>query len=127
MKASDVLKAGLAQVERGWCTETFAQDAEGRRAYYDDPQAQKFCTSGAALRGYVDLLEGEFSEGGGFTEELALRYLAAEITNQPIQAFDHAYAIEVIAEWNDADSRTQTDVLDTYRFAIKHALEDEAS
>lgn len=42
-----LLKQARNILERGWCQRSFAQTADGEQTYFTNPNATKFCISGA--------------------------------------------------------------------------------
>jgi hypothetical protein len=135
VKASDVLKAARANVERGWCQGEYARDAAGSPVWTSRSlrTADQF-TEPELLPDFREVTASVCSAGAIYIEplsdgmrELALRYLAAEIKDCEISLFEESDSVQVIACFNDTPGRTKGEVLDKIDHAIKHALEDEAS
>lgn len=91
-----VLRQGLSRIERGWTRHTVARTANGCGTYAASPAAVAWCASGACH---------SLEEGRGMTapEQWAIRELGVTIDGVALAAY------------NDADGRTQGDVVDLYR------------
>lgn len=106
MKASEVLKAAKALIEReeNWCIGNFARDKNDEPTRFDDPEACKFCARGALLRVAVH-------NDYGRANELLIEAVPSKLYGG-------------VASFNDA--KGHADVLKLYDKAIRLALKAEA-
>lgn len=86
------LRAGRERIERGWCQNDFARDADGNAIDPKDPRACRWCVYGASFS-----------------------YWAEKILENAGQAW---FDSNLLAVWNDMPERTHADVLELYDRAI---------
>jgi hypothetical protein len=103
---------------QGWCQETFARDAQGHVVDRFSSAAIAWCLQGACQRGAYEVTNMRTpQEVGPF---LRLEHM--------IEALLHHQLLVPIARWNDAEGRTQTEVLAVIadlRRVVAHAMEEE--
>lgn len=99
---ADILDGAAALVERGWCQNANARDANRDRVYINDPGACAWCASGGIMRAAIDL--GWSGETFEFLTTDARAELRAHI-DAPVET------------WNDQDRQTSANVAATIRAA----------
>lgn len=101
MTTLEILRAGRARIERGWCQGAFARDANGHDVLSRSPRARAWCTSGAVE------FDSRPMSAGAFAAHVAL-----------CAALPADWIEDGAASWNDAPGRTQAEVLALYDAAI---------
>lgn len=102
MKSSiKILEAAYRLLKKGWTQKTYATDKNGEQCSYrkSDNVAVCYCLSGAILR------------SGGLPGEAAYQAIYQVLPKQ--------YSYMGIVAWNDQPERTQEEVLDVVKKAIK--------
>lgn len=110
MKASDLLFKAAEEIEkRGWCQNHF------------ESEAGQICLYGAIFRaaGWTDSMQ----EKDGFEEPHELCQIATVV--EPYIRMEVGEEIPYLADWNDLETTTATDVIDVLNHAGKRALEAE--
>jgi glycine/D-amino acid oxidase-like deaminating enzyme len=102
--AVELLVAGRALIEAGWCTGSSARDAKGLVTPFGGPKACSFCMSGALCH---------------------LMNFIERAHQTAVKALQQAIGTTQIAAWNDAFGRTKEEVLLAYDQAIEIAKQWE--
>jgi hypothetical protein len=111
MKTSEILLKAKKRVEQGWCQKAFARAADNKQVASIDADAVSWCSSGALLK--ETETQTVWNQYG-----LARRFLT--------QAIDAVYPGMELLAWNDADGRTQEEVVAVFEAAYQLALKEEA-
>ena len=94
MKTSEILKKALQYIKKGWCKDYWARDNKGKKVYYDDASAIKFCATGAICK---------VSHTNAKADQLMLKVVGGES----------------VADWNDDPKRTKKQVIAGLRLVSK--------
>lgn len=117
MKPSEILKTAATEIEtRGWAQHAFT-NSDGNIC------AMKALTrTKNSVFSYIDR-EAFLVHVRAFKQaKVFLAQTLAQATGCPVQEADSR---GIIMDWNDAEGRTATEVLDAFRHAAKLAREDE--
>lgn len=98
-KPSDYLK-------QGWCQNDSAQDANGNTTRYFYPEAARWCSTGALCRTHYDYSVNHNNDMGRF---LQWRRRLDEAIQEELKL--DVECISGLIAWNDADGRTQAEVI----------------
>lgn len=101
---ADKLREARKLIERGWCQDAYALDANGDEIRENDPSAVCWCASGALL---VDLNHPD------------------PIVHRARMMFRRAIKNDFIPGWNDRPGRTQAEVLAAFDKAIELAEREQ--
>lgn len=102
--AKEILIAARGYITKGWCQMASARDEEGKSCYFGSVKACSWCSSGAITRANHDIYK--------------LDILAWDASLQQVYKVLESILGEKIVPWNDADNRTQADVLELFDRAI---------
>lgn len=115
--AADLLECAVGKIEGHW--------AQGDAAFFQG----RFCVMTGLGRCYDDLIEAEFPEGSTPAERAEYNRVfevACESLREQL-GIDHPNQMIQVVWWNDAEKRTEAEVLSMMRAAATSARNKEAA
>lgn len=100
-----VLEGALSHIKQGWVQEYSAQDSDGNLVHPTHSTACKWCLTGALIAS---------SSGMKSMKPASNLYLESS------RACERVLGIDDLATWNDADKRSQEDVIELLGRVISH-------
>ena len=114
MKSTKILENSVSLLKRGWCQIDMAQNEEGGYASVIGEYTVRWCAYGAIL---CSALRYKMGTNTDVSE-------AANILLDANQIKGDAHIDDIlgrVAEWNDADGRTQEDVVSAFENAVNYS------
>lgn len=109
MTPIELLRAAQAKIAAGWCQGDYATDNTGRWAKANDPEASCFCMIGALASCLYLANDDEIYDADEDTKDVFL---------EANKALLKVTGVEYLANWNDAEGRTQAEVVNAFENAI---------
>ena len=107
-----VLERARELIEQGWTTGTMAREANGSPCSYASPYAVRWCANGALWQAAIE------------TPGPTGRHFVA--AGKQLERTIPTY-IQLISTWNDHNTRTAAEVLETFDLAIQAAQVESTS
>lgn len=121
VKTSEVLLQAKKLVEKGWCQGSPAREADGSAVFSKETTAVKWCAIGALYRAL------DYLKVGMPDTRPSIDYFGMPDTRPSRDYCGKVLGIDanMVLGWNDADGRTQSEVIEMFEKAYQLALKDE--